>query len=1609
MKALTVISRLLRFGVYLLWGCLLLPVAVALLLYSPWGQDLLRVQLLRTMNSKPGVQFTMRDARIRFPLTIHIDGMAYTSAGDTLMAAETFDGEVAMLPLLRASVEVKHAEATGARYTLGAPDSLLYMHIAANRLTLKPARVNLAQMDIALSQADLYGGDISLTIKPDTSSKPKPPTPPTRMTIKAHKLGLHDFTYRLRMVPTIDSLACHIDNALLTDGTISLLHSTVDISSFEADGVRAAYIACDSATIADTPVGPNLPSTSAPWTININRIHLSRTQGLYTTRGVKPQPGLDFAYLQADSMDLTIDSFYNRASEIRLPITFSGRERCGIDVRARGTFAMADSMMHFEHWTVTTPRTSLTADGSMGMGDLLTDPKLPLKLQAAGRIGVRDLKAMFPYLNSYLSLLPGAGQIGVDMAISGTPSQLNIARMNLQANNIINLKANGRLNNILNSKRFGADMKLSGHISPSRDIVRAVLTPELAAQYNIPPMSLDGHVMMHGQNYAAKLSATTHGGTMALDGQLNGSAESYKLDATLRRFPVNAFAPTLGVGRATGRILANGHGFDPMSRNTVLNATVRIDSAVYDRSTLHDINLAAQLDRGNAVVDLRSAATQLRGDVHLAGNLLGSTYSWTGNSHIDLLDLKALGFSDVPATLAVGMNFDADYTGADESASAHLQVGNLLYRTDDGDIAIDNLSARLTSDSTVTNAMIQNRDSYMFFSSEMAVRRVLAQFADAGTMLARQYKAHAINIDSLQRVLPPFMIDLRAGTDNFINDILHRSGMHFQRLRFEAGNYDRLTLNSKLMGFTTGTTRLDTITLKSYQQADTLMLQAHMGNRPGNLDAWKQVDVTGNISHGGIELLLDQRNAAGRRGFRLGTHIAYSVPDTTFTVRLRPYDPMIGYQQWQVNEDNFVSYNLSSGHIDANLQMTGGKSSLSLYTKHNPDHEGQEDLMLKLGNIQLQDWIALNPFAPPIRGSLSADMRLQRHDDDLQAQGNVTLQDLYYDRRRVGTVTSDLKVITKPTGELYADADLGIDGRRTMTLRGNLNNAAAGTPLELQMQVISFPLTTLNPFLPEGTASLRGVLNGQLDIAGQPDNPTINGTLRLDSTAVRVDMTGVDYALSNNAIPINNNLLTLRNFTISGAGGNPLRVDGTVNMAQLSNPQIKLTMRGNDFTLVDNRRAAKGATVYGRALVNVTASINGNMTWLNTDASIDLRPGTNVTYIMADAATAITDQTSGEMVRFVNFTDSAAVALADSLRSTPMMLNLRAALNISDGSTVNVDLNPNGTNRVQLQPQGSLDFTMSPLAGMRLTGRVNIPQGYVRYTPPLLTEKYFTFDPESYIAFNGQVMNPQLNILATDQIKANVSVEGQNSRLINFDVGLSVTGNLNTMKVDFDLSTNDDITVTNELASMSPQQRASQAINLLLYNVYTGAGGKATDALQGNPLYSFLESQINTWAASNIKGVDLSFGIDQYNRKVDGATSQAMSYSYQVSKTLFNDRFKIVVGGNYSTDANADENFSQNLINDISFEYFLNNTHSMYARVFRHTGYESIIEGEVTQTGIGFVYRKKIYRVDDIFNFLRRKRRQRGFFSPTMLNMPLLSTAPRLRPDTITNPAEPAK
>ena len=121
--------------------------------------------------------------------------------------------------------------------------------------------------------------------------------------------------------------------------------------------------------------------------------------------------------------------------------------------------------------------------------------------------------------------------------------------------------------------------------------------------------------------------------------------------------------------------------------------------------------------------------------------------------------------------------------------------------------------------------------------------------------------------------------------------------------------------------------------------------------------------------------------------------------------------------------------------------------------------------------------------------------------------------------------------------------------------------------------------------------------------------------------------------------------------------------------------------------------------------------------------------------------------------------------------------------------------------------------------------------------------------------------------------------------------------------------------------------------------------------------------------------MDLSFGIDSYGE--DDPNGQRTDYSYRLSKSLFSDRVRAVIGGRFSTGNDPSENLRENLIDDISLEYMLTRRDNMFIRLFRHTGYESILEGEITETGVGFVIRKKLLRLTDLFRPANRKEKKK--------------------------------
>ena len=132
-----------------------------------------------------------------------------------------------------------------------------------------------------------------------------------------------------------------------------------------------------------------------------------------------------------------------------------------------------------------------------------------------------------------------------------------------------------------------------------------------------------------------------------------------------------------------------------------------------------------------------------------------------------------------------------------------------------------------------------------------------------------------------------------------------------------------------------------------------------------------------------------------------------------------------------------------------------------------------------------------------------------------------------------------------------------------------------------------------------------------------------------------------------------------------------------------------------------------------------------------------------------------------------------------------------------------------------------------------------------------------------------------------------------------------------------------------------------------------------------NALNSFLQGQINNLTSS----FDLNVGMESTNQE-DG--TNRTDYNFQFAKRFWNNRFRVVIGGSISTGNNVKQD--ETFIDNVSLEYRLDDSGTRYVKLFHNKNYESVLEGEIIETGAGIVLRKKVSRLGELFIF-RKKRR----------------------------------
>lgn len=407
-----------------------LPFLLVALLYVPPVQRA-AVRTVCSVVSDSTMQVSVGDFRLRFPLRLDVSDVCVMTGGDTLCALHTLHVEIDSWPLLRLFADVpdlfledvlfRYADTTG-----------FSIDVRLDKASMASVSARLKEESVDVGRIVLSGGDVDLKLGmslPDTADTV---TTPLAWKFKVEALAVDDILYRMQGAYKESFLTAGTDSITVGCTSVDLGAQTVDVASLYLWAGKVAMFSDTSVVVPEetTPVTDAGISEepSLPWTVRADCVRIAGTEVVYALEGHIPQPGFDTDYMQISSLELALDSVYNRGSDVAARLqSLSLVERSGLAVRdGKAFFSMDTAVVQVDGLQLTTDNSVLFVDLSVDGSILSMDKTASLGTSIGLKAGLQDVALFLPELDSSLSALP-FDVVSLDMKVDGVLDNLRLA------------------------------------------------------------------------------------------------------------------------------------------------------------------------------------------------------------------------------------------------------------------------------------------------------------------------------------------------------------------------------------------------------------------------------------------------------------------------------------------------------------------------------------------------------------------------------------------------------------------------------------------------------------------------------------------------------------------------------------------------------------------------------------------------------------------------------------------------------------------------------------------------------------------------------------------------------------------------------------------------------------------------------------------------------------------------------------------------------------------------------------------------------------------------------------------------------------------------------
>ena len=1506
-----------RIGIVLLIP-IILVITLSILLYIPPFQNFVVKKAAKYASEATGMNIGIDRIRLSFPLNLSVQGLEVITATDTLLTLEKVSVGVNPLPLLHKTVSVNSLQLQNAKVNTGSFIEGMEIKGTVGDLSAQAKSIQLTNEKATINDVSLSNTAITLRID-SISSEEDTTSTPLNWVLDLEKISLEHICFALQMPEENLRLSTYIEKAGLNNGIVDL-----GLSRYVAEQFK-----------------------------------LSNSALNYDGDEKEPVAGLDPAHIALTDFNTQIENIVYQDKEINISLKeFSVKERSGLEVISLTGDVHSDSVtINIPELLLKTPNSEARLLATIPWSSLEENAQETLRVLFTASLGKEDLFIAVNDLPADFKKGFPKTPIALTAGVEGNFTALKIQQLKAELPGAFTFNASGKAGALLDSINRSADIQLQA-VTKNMSFVLGYLSPEQREQFRIPAgIQLKGNASLKNREYQARMLLTEDKAKIRLEGNYHTVREAYKIGLTIDSLEPNHFMPKDSLSWLTASIQAEGEGTDIFSAATWLNLTGEIADIGYGSSTISGINISGSLKEHQAQFELKSDYPLAQMDIVFDGNIQKEQIKGMLIMDVDTLDLYGLHFMQKPLKTSFQL-FAEGESNLQKDHKIDISLGNWEIAMVDQNFKSKLLTLRAHSNKDTTQASFNVGDLGITLTGNSDLETMMNKLTAFSNDVTRQLKEDStINVATLTPLLPDMHLEIDAGSDNPIYRILRQYYMGFNEFHLDAytSSVEGISMDAGLFSLRRDTFLLDTI--RAAIRPDSLGLIYSVGviKKKYRQQSPFTAHINGTLKYRYADAELLYTNHQNEIGLLLG--VRAQQEHGAFNFQLYPEQPVIAFNKFNLNPDNFLRFR-SAKDIDANIRFSG-KDDASLWIHSIDEGTTYPSLHAELSQINLD--VVSKGFAelPSMAGFLNLDLQYAPSDESFMVVADANIDNLIYDKERVGELM--LNAVYLPLEETQHQVDVHFFRDRNEILTATaLYEAGEQDKIDGLFDITTLPLNMVTPFIPDDMAALGGTLNGHMTIKGSSAKPSVDGYIQLDTSSVYIGATGSSLRLDNKKIEVKNSLINFNKYSIYAVGDNPFIIDGTINFQDLSKMTADMKLTANNMQLLDAKRT-KESLVYGKLFFDLNTTIQGPLNALNARGNFHLLGGTDVAYILKESPLTVQDRLK-DLVTFTSFTDTLRMR-----RTQPPLplggMDLLLTIAIDPAVQVRVDLSPDRSSYVALEGGGDLSFQYTPQGDMVLNGRYTFTGGEVKYSLPVIPLKEFSIKNDSYVQWDGEVMNPLLNITATERMRASVGLEGESSsRRVNFDVGLIVQNRLEDMSLTFTLSAPEDAAVQNIITPMSQDEVAKQAVALMATGTFLAAQGSSSFNAT-NVLSNFLLGEVG-----NIVGdaVDISLGVES-----SGENGQDTDFTFRFSKRFYNDRLRVTIGGKVSSGNDAQQ--SESFVDNASVEWRMDDAGTRYLKAFHQRNYENYFEGEITETGAGIVFRKKVQRLRELFNFKKKK------------------------------------